>query len=467
MKHLLSILFGFIFAINILQAQTIAFPGAEGYGRFAKGGRGGDVYHVTSLNDSGPGSLRFGIESSNGPRTIVFEVSGNIRLLSKLEIRDKSYLTIAGQTAPGDGITICDWTLSIINSHDIVIRYIRQRLGDRYPSKGGLDAMLTNDINNVILDHMSVSWGIDGIHDLRRGGNFTLQWSILGEALNNSLHEEGQHAMLGSYRNQTANISLHHNLFTSSRDRHPTLGAGGKTDEYLGHIVDFRNNVIYNWSKEVYSDEANGHGGATNFCDNMVVAVNNVWQPGPESDPDIQPISVKGNRKNAASGFMSGNVFIGKDNWTKDNYTAINFTRFHIHPNYRYCGTIRDWKKSEPDQGESIPETHAAMDAYNLVLQYAGASLRRDKVDARLVENVQNKKGSLIDSQEEVGGWPQLKSIPAPKDSDRDGMPDKWERQNGLDPADPEDRNEDSDKNGFTNLEEYLNSLVSTMNQSF
>lgn len=446
--------------LDNLLSQTLAFPGAEGFGRFAQGGRGGDVYHVTNLDDDGPGSLRDGLTSASGPRTIVFDLSGNIRLKSKLEVKDKSFISIAGQTAPGDGITICDWNFSLMNCHDIIIRYIRFRLGDKNKPEGGYDTMTTNDVEDLIFDHCSLSWGVDGIHDLRRGGNFTLQWCILGEALNNSIHEEGAHAMLASYRNPVGNLSLHHNLLTSSRDRHPTLGAGGKTDEHLGHLVDFRNNVIYNWSKEVYSDESDGQGGATNFSDNMVVAINNVWRPGPESDPKIQPISIKGNRPSGASGYMSGNIFDGREDWTENNYAALNFTRFHLHPNYYYRGTLADWKKPLPDLGEDAPNTQTAMEAFELVLNSAGASLSRDAVDKRLTSNVRNYKGSLIDSQEEVGGWPDLKSKAAPKDTDRDGMPDKWEKKHKLDPADPEDRNGDMDKDGFTNLETYLNGLI-------
>lgn len=449
-----------LFNQDVLAQNQIAFPGAEGYGRFAQGGRGGDVYHVSNLNDAGPGSLREGIISASGPRTIVFDVSGNIRLKSTLEINNKAFLTIAGQTAPGDGITLCDWTVSMKNCHDMVIRYIRIRLGDKNKPTGGYDAMLTNDVDHLIFDHCSISWGIDGNHDLRRGGNFTLQWCILGEALNNSLHEEGAHAMLASYRNPIGNLSLHHNVLTSSRDRHPTLGAGGKTGDHLGHLVDFRNNVIYNWSGEVYSDEADGHGGATNFCDNMVVAINNVWQPGPESDPEIQPISIKGNQPGGPHGYMSGNYFVGRKDWTQDNYSAINVERFYIHPNYKYRGTLEDWKRPLPDQGDNVPTTYAAHHAYELVLNEAGASLSRDEVDIRLTQNVRYGMGKLIDSQEEVGGWPELQSKPPLKDSDLDGMPDLWEKENGLNSQDPEDRNGDLNGDGFTNLEEYLNGLV-------
>ena len=445
---------------NVFAQKQRAFPGAEGYGAFAKGGRGGDVYHVTNLNDSGEGSLRFGVVSANGPRTIVFDVSGNIRLKSKLEVHEKAYLTIAGQTAPGDGITICDWSLDMRNCHDIIVRYIRVRLGDKYSEKGGLDALLTNDIDKVIFDHCSISWGVDGNHDLRRGSNFTLQWCILGEALNHSVHEEGAHAMLGSYRMPTGNLSLHHNLLTTSRDRHPTLGAGGKNGDFMEHIVDFRNNVIYNWSKGVNSDEASNESGTTNFGDNMIVAINNVWKPGPESNPKAQPISIKGNQLTAASGFMSGNVFVKNEKWTKNNYSALNFERWRKNPNYKYNGNLGVWIKDKPNQGKYTPKTQTAAEAYNLVLKHAGASLSRDAVDTRLVENVKNRKGVLIDSQQEVGGWPKLESRPVPKDSDQDGMPDKWEKKNKLDPNNPEDRNGDIDNDGYTNLEEYLNSLI-------
>jgi hypothetical protein len=155
------------------QGGPPAFPGAEGFGRFAKGGRGGDVYHVTTLEDDGPGSLRQGIRTATGPRTIVFDLSGTILLRSELEI-DKSYLTLAGQTAPGDGITLRDQTVSLKNCHDVVIRYVRLRLGDKNKEPGGYDTLTTNDIADVILDHVSLSWAIDGTHDLRRGRNVTI-----------------------------------------------------------------------------------------------------------------------------------------------------------------------------------------------------------------------------------------------------------------------------------------------------
>jgi pectate lyase len=447
--------------VNEVAAQKlIAFPGAEGYGRFAQGGRGGDVYHVKNLDDSGIGSIRQGFETAKGPRTIVFDVSGNIRLKSQLRMKDKAFITIAGQTAPGDGITLCDQTFSLSNCHDIIIRYIRLRLGDQDKTKQGADVLTTDDVNNLIMDHVSLSWSIDGTHDLRRGGNFTLQWCLLGEALNNSIHEKGSHGMLGSYRDLVGNLTIHHNVFTTSRDRHPTLGAGGKVKENFGHIVDFRNNIIYNWGQKT---PTGNQGGTTNFGDNLIVAINNIWRPGPETDPKIQPISIKGGEPREACGYMSGNIFEGHDDWTRDNYAALDFQRWRSNPGYKYNGTLADWKKQMPDQGDNTPAFQPAKEAFNLVLKKAGASLHRDAVDKRLVNDIMNRTGKLIDSQDQVGGWPQLKSLPALKDTDGDGMPDNWEIKKGLDPKNAADGNGDSDKNGFTNLEDYLNELAGAL----
>ncbi len=426
-------------------AEVLAFPGAEGFGRVAKGGRGGDVYHVTTLSDSGPGSLREGIQCATGPRTIVFTLSGNIELKSKLVV-DKSNITLAGQTAPGDGITLRNYTFNIKNATNVIVRYLRFRLGDENTG-GGQDTMTTDDIDHVILDHCSLSWAIDGTQDLRRGGNFTLQWCILSEALNNSLHNKGSHAMCASYRDLSGNISLHHNLFSTCRDRHPSLGSAKGPPQYL---VDFRNNVIYNWSA----------GGTANFCDHFVNCVNNVWRPGPMSGTTL-PIAMKGVLPDMSKGHMQGNLFEGRDDWTRDNYAALDWQRWLNNPdrNYQYRGKLADWKSENvPLQVADTPRTQPATEALELVLARAGASLRRDAVDVRVIDNVRNLKGKLIDSQKEVGGWPVLMSLNAPVDSDHDGMPDEWEKANGLNPNDPSDRNT-RNANGYTKLEEYLNSL--------
>ncbi len=439
-------------------SKLAAFPGAEGFGRLAQGGRGGDVYHVTTLADSGAGSLREGVRSAHGPRTIVFEVSGMILLKSALLI-DKSFLTIAGQTAPGDGITVRDFSTQVKNANDLVVRYVRFRLGDenKGPNPSGADdTLVTNDINRVIFDHCSLSWAIDGTHDLRRGAHFTLQWCIISEALNQSLHGKGAHAMAASYRDLTGSVTLHHNLIATCRDRHPSLGSAAQPGPR--HIVDFRNNVVYNWTTP----------GTANFCDHFINCVNNLWRPGPTTDVAALPIAMKGSQPTMAKGYMSGNIFEGRDDLTADNYAALDFKRWlKPYGNYGYEGKVSDWKASAPAElGADQPTTHSTQVATELVLARAGASLRRDGIDARVVENVRQRRGSVINSQQDVGGWVQLQSHPAPLDTDRDGMPDAWERAHGLNPRDSADRNGTKDPGGYTQLELYLNSLVADSNKT-
>jgi pectate lyase len=431
-------------------AETLpAFPGAEGFGRVAVGGRGGDVYKVTSLADSGPGSLREGIRSVRGPRTIIFDVGGTIQLKSAL-VLDKSFVTIAGQTAPGDGITLRDFTFQIRRAHDVVVRYIRLRLGDENKpvgAKGGDDTFNTEDVDRLIVDHCSLSWAIDGTHDLRRGGHFTLQWCIVSEALNHSLHTKGSHAMAASYRDLSGPITLHHNLISTCRDRHPTLGSAQQPPSYT---VDFRNNLIYNWSD----------GGTANFADHFINCINNVWRPGPMTSVKKLPIAMKGGLPDLARGHMSGNVFEGRDDLTRDNYAALDFHRW-LNPStgYKYRGTVATWRADAAALGSDEPATQPAEDAAEQVLARAGASRRRDAVDVRVTADARNRRGRVIDSQKEVGGWPVLKSGPAPVDSDGDGMPDDWENAHALDPKNPRDGAAAS-AGGYTNLENYLNSLV-------
>jgi hypothetical protein len=361
---------------------------------------------------------------------------------------DKSSVTIAGQTAPGDGITLKDQMFQIRHATNVIVRYLRVRLGDQNKQPSGIDALNTEDIDQVILDHCSLSWAIDGTHDLRRGGNFTLQWCILSEALNQSLHTKGEHAMCASYRDLSGNISLHHNLFSTCRDRHPTLGSAKGPPSY---IVDFRNNVIYNWSA----------GGTANFCDHFINCVNNLWRPGPMSDSSKLPIAMKGSLPDLAKGHMSGNIFERRDDLTRDNYAALDFKRWlHEGTGYKYRGTVADWRaEPPPDLGDAVPQTQSTVEAAELVLARAGASKSRDAVDQRVTDNVRQRQGRLIDSQSQVGGWPKLRSTPAPADQDGDGMPDDWEKAHGLNPNEPADRNADFDGDGYTNLEQYLFSL--------
>jgi pectinesterase len=429
--------------------KQLAFPGAEGFGRFTRGGRSGDVFHVTNLNDDGAGSLRHGIVTANGPRTIVFDLSGTIELKTRLVV-DKSFLTIAGQTAPGEGICLKDQTFVIKKASHIIVRYLRMRLGDENkPKPSGFDGMTTDDVDHVIFDHITASWGIDGIHDLRRGGNFTLQWSIYAEALNNSLHEKGAHAMLASFRDLTDNITLHHNLFASSRERHPTLGGSPRTKPDA--IIDFRNNVIYNLS------------GATNLGNCQINVINNYYRPGPNTPSNHQPMATKTENAGCLKAFLEGNVFEGQPGFTKDNFAAIDFERWmkgtYLSTN---LDAIRVGSAFEVD--EAKPVTEPADAAYVRILKSAGASLHRDTADQRLIDGIRNRTNRLIDSQSQVGGWPLLKTEPAPQDTDQDGIPDKWELANGLDPNDPADRNLKGDA-GYTQLELYLNSLCPISNK--
>lgn len=433
--------------------KNVAFPGAEGFGRFSTGGRGGDVYHVTNLNDSGNGSLRNGITSAKGPRTIVFDLSGNIMLKSSLKI-DKPNITIAGQTAPGDGITLGGGCLKI-NADNLVIRYLRSRLGDQ--SGGDDDAITISGGKNIIFDHMTASWSIDETFSCQSStaDSITVQWCMITESLFNSHHEKGPHGMggiIGSRRQ-----SFNHNLYAHHNSRNPKV-TGRRHCE-----VDFRNNVIFNWgSNSCYDGTAS-----------WVNWVNNYYKAGPAtknpvrgrifeiSDKEIEAGGINSpddSEKYETLFFVEGNIVEGFPAITANNWKG----------GIDYMGNSSEAKNraSKPFDFPKIPE-QTALEAYKIVLSNAGTSLVRDAIDKRIVHEVETGtvtfgKNGIIDSQKEVGGWPQLKSKPAPIDSDLDGMPDAWEKQENLNPNDPADRNGDRNKDGYTNLEEYLNSLVSS-----
>ncbi|NWG13965.1 MAG: pectate lyase [Acidobacteria bacterium] len=438
---------GMVLSAATLPVKLVAFPGAEGFGKYAWGGRGGDIYRVTSLDDSGPGSLREGIETAQGPRTIVFEVSGTIQLKNRLLMLRKANLTIAGQTAPGKGITLRDYGLRIDKCRDVVVRYLRIRLGDENKPIGGQDVMTVNDNRNLILDHLSLSWGIDGNSDYRRNGDMTLQWLIYSEALNKSIHEKGEHAMCTSLRQCAGDTTVHHNIYATSRHRHPTLGGGSGTSNPEA-LVDFRNCVNYNWS------------GPTNFGGMKINVVNNYYRKGPLSDRHAHPMQMKDSKLAEARGFMSGNVFDGLlEVFTIDNYSAVWYENTG-----RYASMPREqWEAQEEFLvGEYHVPTQSARDAYEACLKYSGCSLVRDSVDERLIRDIIDRKGKLLDSQSDVGGWDPYPEERRPQNWDRDGdgMPDAWEVSQGLNPADPTDGRKDKNGDGYTNLEDYLNSLT-------
>ena len=456
-KKLILVLF--LFACGGLQAQQLAFPGAEGFGRFAMGGRGGAVYAVTNLNDSGAGSLRDAV-SKSGARTIVFRVSGTIALNSALNINNP-YITIAGQTAPGDGITIKNYPVNV-NADNVVIRYMRFRMGAEAQQEA--DALGGRFRKNIIIDHCSMSWSTDECVSFYANENTTVQWCIVSESLRNSVHDKGAHGYGGIWGGK--NASFHHNLLAHHDSRNPRFGETAGTAFALTDLVDYRNNVLYNWGgNSAYGGEAMN-----------INMVNNYYKPGPVTtkkerifSPDKNKVEGTAVYDRWGKFYIDGNYVEGSTRATNDNWTYGVYNQFH-----GSYGTVSEADKaamrlSEPHPIHNNVTTHTAEQAYELVLENAGASLKRDAVDERVITTVRNKtytapgsRGStngIIDSQADVGGWPELQSLPAPTDTDNDGMPDAWEQQNGLNPNDAADRN-GIHTSGYTNLEMYLSSLV-------
>lgn len=436
-----------LISFNCISAQTLAFPGAQGFGAYSRGGRGGDVYAVKNLNDSGVGSLRQGIETAKGPRTIIFSVSGIIRLKSELSVNHDN-ITIAGQTAPGDGICLRDAPL-IIEADHIIVRYIRSRLGDKSGKES--DAISIAAGHNIIMDHCSASWSVDECFSCSSGhkgqiDSITVQWSIISEALNKSIHSKGAHGygalIRGGYG---AKYTYNHNLFAHNFSRNPRPGNYDYNNYRIdpdGLLFDFRNNVLYNWGGNRPGYDAD----TASVC--RYNYVGNYGKPGPNS-------AKSGFAYNASSkhfrAYFSGNYFYGRI--PADQWSLVNFgTRWNK-------AEIAAYKMTVPfPAGPMI--TESAADAYKNVLAQAGASIVRDAVDARVTKEVKDGTGSIINHEDEVGSWPVYKTYNVLKDTDMDGMPDNWEVKNHLNPNDPDDRNKDRNGDGYTNLEEYLNSLV-------
>ncbi len=421
-------------------APLPAFPGAEGFGAYARGGRGGKVYHVTTLEDRGPGSLREAVEAA-GPRMVVFDVSGTIRLAKSLAI-EEPFITIAGQTAPGDGICLRDATLVIGTDH-VVVRYLRCRLGDQ--GQGG-DAVSIGAGRHIIVDHCSASWSLDEVLSSSTGeprlSDLTVQWCFITEALNPKNHGFGS-LVRGC---QGARYSYHHNLYAHNRGRNPRPGNYDNRNPHEkdpnGLLLDFRNNVIYNWS--------GAHAGynADKESVTRLNYVGNYLVTGSDSRATGKAYQ-EGSLYNR--GYFVGNYY--NHRLPEDPWSLVDFQKWDAR-------RIATYKQAQPFATGPIV-TQKAPDAYEAVLRSGGASLpRRDAVDRRIVEEIRGGKGHIINSQAEVGGWPDLQSAPAPRDSDGDGMPDAWEQQHGLNPNDVADGSQDRDGDGYTNVEEYLNGLV-------
>lgn len=443
------------------QLEPVAFPGAEGFGKHTTGGRGGKVVIVENLKDNGPGSLREAVEMKV-PRIIVFAVSGTIHLESPLLIRQNA--TIAGQTAPGDGICIADHPVKL-NGDNIIIRYLRMRLGDRYQNKGQVhgsghdDAVSANERKHIIIDHCSMSWSNDEVFSVYGGDSVTVQWNIMYEPLNYSYHFETgdkdfeNHGYGGIWGGQ--HLSAHHNLFAHCVSRTPRFQGIRRSGSDL---VDYRNNVIYNWQ---HNNVYGGEGGTYNL-------VNNYYKYGPQTGVKVRSRIVNPSRLKEpvipyGKYYVSGNVVDGSEDVSADNTKGVHITD----------GTEEDKRNalvSSPFAFSPL-EPQSARDAYEEILKHGGASLpRRDTVDLRIMNDVRNRTGRIIDVQggyphgtpyeQSRSAWPVLNSVPAPADTDKDGMPDNWERKKGLDPANSSDASGNQLHRFYSNIEVYINSLT-------
>lgn len=430
------------------QIRHLAFPEAEGYGRFAAGGRGGTVYEVTSLDDSGPGSLREAVEA-NGPRTVVFRVGGVIALASKLVVRN-AYLTVAGQTAPGDGICVKNYTFGCLETHDVVIRHVRIRVGDE--SGTTQDGCGARGCDHVIFDHCSISWSIDEGFSSREGRNLTVQRCLIAEALNIANHKKYQpgkgHSFAGSISGNVG--SFHHNLLAHCTGRNWSLAGGlDRTGVRLAGRLDIRNNVVYNWRDRTTDGGVLG----LNF-------VSNFYLPGPATKVFTLLKPDPGDPERGMRAYLDGNVIEGKPDIDADNWKAA-------------VGPAAGLAKVRSDKPlyESFVRTQSAREACESVVADVGATLpRQDAIDRRILDEVRkrahthtgsrSKLPGIIDSQADVGGWPVYRSAPPPADSDHDGIPDDWEKAHGLDLKNPSD-GAAYREDGCTNLEHYLNELAS------
>ena len=416
---------------GVLAQEVVAFPGAEGYGKNATGGRGGAVYEVTNLNSSGAGSLAAAVGAS-GPRTVVFRVGGTID--GDIDI-DRDDITIAGQTAPGDGICI-KGNLGI-GASNVIIRYIRVR------AEASGDAIGSRYERDIILDHVSSSWSSDEVMSLYHGENVTIQYCMITEACSSD------HRFGGIWGNQYG--TYHHNLIAHNDSRNPRWASGCGYNDY-------RNNVLYNWGYEsCYGAEARQSGDRRNppIEYSTINMIANYYKPGPATGGGVRDrIANPSSRASDDKGswYVAENVVEGYPAVTADNWQGVDGDE--------YIQLDEAWPAMAIEQ--ETPE-----DAYAAVLDHAGCSFpNRDAVDVRIIEEVRNGTSTygnngIITNPSNVGGWPTLQGGTAPVDTDRDGMPDAWEEEREyLNPNDASDRNGDYNEDGYTNLEDYLNGLV-------
>ncbi len=425
---------------NLRPDRAPAFPGVEGFGKYTIGGRGGRVIEVTNLNDSGPGSFRAAV-MAKGPRTVVFRVSGTIALESELKFKEP-FITIAGQTAPGDGICVKNYQINF-DTHDVIMRYLRFRPGDE---KGKEQDGFGGQGDHIVIDHCTASWSVDETFSINKGSNLTVQWCLVSESLTRSLHQKGSHGYGGLWGGPGG--SWHHNILAHHSSRNPR--ASGNADSGL---MDYRNNVIYNWG---FNSAYGGELWPRNW-------INNYYKSGPATDDKVRH-RIFLQKDPRGKMYMAGNFVVGFPEISANNWKGgVDFA-----PDGE--ATEKTLRVDAPFVVAPVT-TQSAADAYESVLAQAGASLVRDAVDLRVIEEIRtgtakygaSYKGGgkgLIDSQKDVGGWPELRSLPAPLDTDHDGIPDDWEKAHGLNPNYPEDAARAAKPGGYTPLEQYLNSLV-------
>ena len=410
--------------------SVAAFPGAEGYGSMTPGGRGGKVMAVTNTDANGPGSLQAACDA-RGPRIVVFKVSGTIDGNVKIK---NDFITIAGQTAPGDGITI-KGNLAI-DANDVVIRYLRVRTDHDGDALGGRYR------KNIIVDHVSASWSSDEVFSLYHNENVTIQWCMITEACAKA---DGSHRFGGIWGNHHG--TYHHNLIAHNDSRNPRWASGCGYNDY-------RNNLLYNWGyQSCYGGEAHQKGDRRKppIEHSTINMIANYYKPGPATRSDVKDCIASPSSRgddDFGSWHVADNYVDGFPEVTTNNWLGVKGNKFT--------------KLSTPWESMPIHQQSAA-DAYLTVLQHAGCSLpKRDSIDTRIIEEVRNGTAAygnngIITKPEDVDGWPALRSVEAPLDTDGDGMPDDWETEFGLDADQAEDNSSDKDGDGFTNVEEYLN----------
>ena len=441
------------------QSSTIAFPGAEGFGKYTTGGRGGKVLIVDNLDDNGPGSFRAAAEA-DFPRIIVFSVAGTIHLQKKIVI--KSNATIAGQSAPGDGICFADKTVAI-GGDNIIVRFLRFRLGDKFQNGGKVDGSGSDDAfggtkrKNIIIDHCSLSWSTDEVFSIYAGDSTSVQWNLISEPLNYSYHfEEGdsdyEHHGYGSIWGGM-HASFHHNLFAHCTSRTPRFNGTRHTKE---ENCDYSNNVIYNWGgNNVYA----GEGGNYNI-------INNYYKPDPSTKKSaINNLANPFRRKDIPFGkwYVNGNLMEGNQLMSKDNSLGIHLG--DPLPEDKFENVIM----TTPFNFMTT-NVQSAEKAYEAVLAGVGCIFpTRDTLDQRILKDVKNGTGRIIDVQggyphgtsfeQTENAWPYLDAGKPIEDADLDGIPDEWEMTKGLNPK-LNDASLFQLNKQYTNVEVYLNQLV-------